>query len=142
MEKTEKINRTVTTSVCQISVEKNDVVFVKMNENAIIDIEEVDEMHQSLNELVDHRPYYMVVIPAIGNTSSSEARKYAARLKNKKLMAEAIVVDNLAQRIMANFYVKVNRPNQKVKVFSSVPAGLAWIDSVRIKSLGQVRSEQ
>jgi hypothetical protein len=134
MEKTEKIDRTVTTSVCQISLEKNDVVFVKMNENAIIDVEEVDEKHQSLNELVDHQPYCMLVIPASGNSASAEARKYAARLKNKKVIAEAIVVDNLAHRLLANFYIKVNRPRQKVRVFSSVPAGLAWIDSIRDKS--------
>ncbi len=134
MEKTGTTNRTITTSVCQISIEENEVVFVKMNENAIIEIEEVDELHQSLNELVDHQPYCMLVIPASGNSSSAEARKYAARLKNKKVIAEAIVVDNLAHRLLANFYIKVNRPRQKVRVFSNVPAGLAWIESIRDKS--------
>jgi hypothetical protein len=124
----------VTTSVCRIELKEGNLIFIHLFENASIEIPEVEEMYKNLNTLVNNEPHYLVVVPSHGNTSSQEARKYAAELKEKNIIAEALIVNSLGIRILANFYIKVNRPKQKIRTFSNIASALTWINSQREES--------
>ncbi len=108
-----------------------DIIYVQTFENAEIEIPEIDEMNIYLRSLVEDGPCYLIVFPGVGSISSHEARKHAAKLKNKNIIAEAIIIDNLATRLLANFYMKINRPEQRIKLFSNEKAALEWINSIK-----------
>ncbi len=128
MESNHTLGKSVTTSVGELTLKRHDLVVVNLYENAVIEIDQVNELYNCLNDFMQLKPYLMLVIPGNGTTYSMEAQKYAARLEDKDVLAQAIVVDNLAQRLLANFYIKVNRPGRNVKVFSSLVVGMAWLD--------------
>lgn len=115
----------------EMEVKEENIIFINLFENARIEIPEVDEMHTYFNELVKGQPCYLVVTPAVGNTSSPEARKHATEMKGKNVIAEALIITNLAIRLLANFYIKVNRPDQKVKIFSNSISALNWIHTLK-----------
>ena len=125
---------TLTTSVCQMNVKEDNLIFINIFENATIEIPEVDEMYKSFTALANNEACFLIVTPGHGNTSSEEARKYAAKLKGKNVIAEALIINNLAIRLLANFYIKVNRPKQKIKIFSTTASALVWINSIKAKS--------
>ncbi len=124
---------TLSTSICKMELKFDDVIYMYTFEDAQIEIPEIDELNLKTRSLVGDKPYYIIVIPGIGTTSSHEARKYAAKLKDKNIVAEAIVMTNLAIRLLANFYMRVNRPKQKIKLFSNEAAALEWINSIKGK---------
>ncbi|MBL7920084.1 MAG: hypothetical protein JNJ40_07195 [Bacteroidia bacterium] len=115
----------------------DDVIYMYTFEDAQIEIPEIDELNLKTRSLVGDKPYYIIVIPGIGTTSSHEARKYAAKLKDKNIVAEAIVITNLAIRLLANFYMSINRPEQKIKLFSNETAALDWINSIKEKAIDE-----
>jgi endo-1,4-beta-mannosidase len=111
----------------------DNVVYIYTFEDAEIEIPEIDELNKNLKALTNDGPCYIIVFPGEGSISSHEARKYAATKKGKNIVAEAIVMNNLAIRLLANFYMKINRPEQKIKLFSNENAALEWINGIKGK---------
>ncbi len=59
---------------------------------------------------------------------SNEARDHFAKNTQHSAirLSQALVLEGLANMIVANFYIKFNRPNCPVKVFSKIEPALAW----------------
>jgi hypothetical protein len=61
-----------------------------------------------------------------------EVRTWAADTSgNNCTYVDAVVISNFAQKIIANFYIKFNKPKMPTKVFPSTEKALEWILSVR-----------
>lgn len=65
---------------------------------------------------------------------TSEARDNATHLEAiAPLSATVVVVNNLAYKLIADFYYKFNRPKQPYKVVSSFNDGIAWLKTEILK---------
>lgn len=63
-----------------------------------------------------------------------EVRDWAADTSgNNYTYCDALVISNLAQKIIANFYIKFNKPKMPTKVFTSTDKALEWILSLMEK---------
>jgi hypothetical protein len=61
-----------------------------------------------------------------------EVRTWAADTSgNNYTYVDAVVISNFAQKIIANFYIKFNKPKMPTKVFTSTEKALEWILSVK-----------
>ncbi len=59
---------------------------------------------------------------------TKEARENAVRMEDDTpTSASAILVKNLGQKIIADFYYKINKPKQPYKVFWSKEKALLWM---------------
>lgn len=57
-----------------------------------------------------------------------EGKKYAATAEAQKFtLANAVLVDNLAKRILFNFYMKIYKPQTPCKAFSSKEVAFKWL---------------
>ena len=57
-----------------------------------------------------------------------EVREWAADASgNLSTYCDAIVIRNLGQKIMADFYLKVNKPKMPTQIFYSVDKAVEWI---------------
>ncbi len=56
-----------------------------------------------------------------------EIREWAAESSgNNYTFSDAIVIDSLPQKIMADFYMKVNRPNKPTRIFYNLDKAAEW----------------
>jgi len=56
-----------------------------------------------------------------------EIREWAAKSSgNNYTFSDAIVIDSLPQKIMADFYLKVNRPKKPTRVFYNLDKAIEW----------------
>ena len=59
---------------------------------------------------------------------TKEARDHSAELeKTYPGIASAVIADNLAYKIIANFYLKVNKPKTPYKVFNDFASAEIWL---------------
>ena len=67
---------------------------------------------------------------------SKEARKYAATDEklNQMRIAEAILVDNVAIRIAAQFYLSLFKPPVKTKLFSDLLEARKWLEQQKLEN--------
>jgi hypothetical protein len=56
-------------------------------------------------------------------SSSEDGLKYT--------IADALVVKSLSQKILANFYLKFNKPAKPTKIFNNEPEALKWLFSLK-----------
>ncbi|TPE44334.1 DUF7793 family protein [Pontibacter mangrovi] len=65
--------------------------------------------------------------------STKEARDYMADKGNDLVQASAIMVSSPMLRMMANFYIMVNRPKNPTRMFTDEKSAVEWLTQFREK---------
>ena len=64
---------------------------------------------------------------------SKEARDNAVKIEDQSMLgATAVVVDTLAYKLIANFYLKFNKPKRPYKVFSKEEEAIKWLKTIKL----------
>ena len=93
-----------------------------------IEAEDVAEMHRQTLLLTKGMPYANIFSAQDFFSISGEARTEGAKPHySENLIAQALVVKNLAQRLIGNFVMKLNKPIRDTKMFSTREEGKAWV---------------
>ncbi len=78
--------------------------------------------------LSDQKEYCVLVVSGHLSSVSKEAREVvASREFIGKTLAKALLIDSLGHRIVGNFYLSVNKPKIKTKIFSDRTEALKWL---------------
>ena len=94
----------------------------------IINVKEIIELTRAAEKLAGNKEYLLLSDARVNLTLTTEARKVAAaKKKTPLLIANAVLINNLALRIVANFFKKVNKPHFKFRVFTSEEKAHAWL---------------
>jgi len=113
---------------------EEDVLEVHTTPDYDTQIDDVTEINRVTKKFVGEKPHYIVVFVGHGSSASKEVREFAARETfRKNIVGEAIIIDNLATRILANMYMKFARPKQKIKVVDSKKEAMKWINELKGK---------
>ena len=111
------------------------LVIVNPKDDIVLEIEDVQEVDQLIyDQLVLGKPF-VVIIDArdINSSVSREARDFLS--KNELVLpirkAQAIIVNSLHTKLLANFYMKFNKPINPIKVFSNFDDAYQWVKPIR-----------
>ena len=91
-------------------------------------IEDAKEIVDAIGKLGKQK-LYPVLMSTVHDTSvNSEARFYAATKEaNIYTIALGVVVQNLAQTIIGNTYIKINKPIKPTKLFTKEEDAIIWL---------------
>jgi len=90
------------------------------------------QMRTIYQELTGGKPSKFLFTADEGFTITPEAKKKAPRsLKESPVESYALVVNNLAYRLIVNFYFKVMKPRGNYKLFETIPEAITWLHSLR-----------
>ncbi|MDZ4665701.1 MAG: STAS/SEC14 domain-containing protein [Bacteroidota bacterium] len=123
----------ISTNTTLISVTPEGLLEVKFIDNDLkIDLEEAKAQYNAAKQLIEG-DQMLVLVDARESIHelTKEAKEFIAQVSEKK--AEAIVVKELHQRIIATFYLKatVTFYNHPVKVFSDRNEAVKWLLSIK-----------
>ena len=60
--------------------------------------------------------------------STKEARDYMANEGNRLVLASAMLISSPMLRMMANFYISVNKPQNPSRMFTDEESALEWLN--------------
>lgn len=63
--------------------------------------------------------------------STKEARDYMANEGNDLVLASAILVSSPVLRMMANFYIMVNKPKNPTRMFTDKDGAVEWLNQFK-----------
>src|SRR3954470_16084172 len=111
------------------TIEKRDgVIWLIMKEEAELDVREVKEFTSVCEKLSGNKPYYLISDARVNLSISTEGRTAATSKEiSPLLVANAVFVNNVAVRMVANFFTAVNKPHFKYKVFNDEQEAQAWL---------------
>lgn len=122
------MKRTVRSNVAEVSVREEGLVNVRAFSNAEIDLEEAKEYHSMVAYLSMNKPHCTVIDVTGVTYLSAEARKYLQEKSTEwgKTIAVAMVTNSFTSKMIANFFITVNKPSYPVKIFSDVLLANQW----------------
>lgn len=116
-------------SATLIEVE-HDIVMVHYKDvDEEIDVEEAKKHTEAIYELRAGKPCHLIInFLEVEVPFTNAARDYFAHNERHSAIriSQAIVIDGLAQKIVANFYKTFNKPNCPVELFQNEADALKW----------------
>lgn len=95
------------------------------------DVEDVNAIKTANLELTKGEKYAVLVWSEEFTVITKEARELVASKDfAQNTLAKALIVANLAQQIIVNFYLKINRPYIKTKAFRTKEEGIKWLKEI------------
>lgn|SRR5574343_647436 len=114
-----------------IKMRDDGIVEVRFGDNTELDIKEAQELVAATGELTNGSKALIINIAGKATVASSAARDYAASKEaSAYTLAEAYVVNNLAQKILGNFYVNFHKPLVPTKIFTNTEEAVSWLKSL------------
>lgn len=112
---------------------EDSIMKIQMKDHEEIDLEQMKIMVAAIQKLSDGKPYCCLAdLRNSSGTTNNEARQYAADQANQpNKIADAIIFNSLAKKLMANFYIQFNKPKSPTRTFNSEESALKWLRNLR-----------
>lgn len=116
------------TDFAVVSLGEDQIMRVMFKKKAEITQESFHILFDLFREMINGVPYAYIYYAEDGSaTVTDDGRRFA---KDEEFsfpkICNAVIVTNLAHKLIANFYLKFNKPNYPFKVFSKMEDALKW----------------
>ena len=130
------ISRECNIDCAEISLIESGVVLLKYKPDYEVDLRDVIEVEKAFIELTNSGDIYCLMdTSGRFNNYTNEAQKFLSKeasiVKNNKIKGSAVIIDNLPNRILAQFFSKIFKPNFPMKIFSNQKDGLVWLHQLK-----------
>lgn len=115
---------------CVITLYDNSIVKIRFKDGVKFELEDAVEANQTMFDLAKGKPFLSLVdsVDVRGEISNEALEHFAKHPLTKGIRrAEAIVINSLHNRILANFYLKFSKSHNPVKVFSRMEPAVKWL---------------
>lgn len=113
----------------KFSAKVHDLGFYELTiiNNEEILVSDIPAITGALRQMSGQKMPVLVVCPEFA-TTNNEVLKFLSKNENFPLSkAGAYVVYSIAQRLMANFYLKINTPERPTKFFNNKEEAINWL---------------
>ena len=110
----------------------NGITYIKIDDGCQIEIEDTIAQYEFFKFKADGKIKFLILVESGETTSiSKEAREFKSRPENNELaIATAVVVKSLAQRLLINFIIRLQK-NKKTKMFDNKHKAIEWLLSFK-----------
>ncbi len=123
-----KIIKTIEFSEAVLSLREDGIVHVFYNDNTVLDITLQLKMADAFNEIASGTPSLFIFDAGENVQVTKEARDNALKLEDSTpIKASAVIAKNLAYRMIANFFLKVQKPKGKYRVVANIDEAVEWL---------------
>lgn len=127
------------TAKCRIRLLEPNLVENFVLDYSYIEVEDIMEAKRINQDLANGQPYVALLTFGKMTEVSQKAREQIASKEHKQnVAAKAILVDNIGHRLLGNFYLSVNKPYIRTKLFTDRGAALKWLRLELKKELNSI----
>lgn len=115
-----------------VTYDEREIMFVTIKKGTHITVDVQESFLELYNQVNPGKKVPFLFEAEEFITVSKEAIDNAYELEFRApLSASALIVTNLAQRILADFYYKFKKPLKPLKVFKTTESAIEWLDQHR-----------
>lgn len=129
----EKLN-SIETTIAIITLNNEGIGHQHFKDNVTMDIPEQLENLEAIVKICQGHPTPFVITAGKNFIITKDARDNALSLEDQSpINANAIVVQNLAYRLIAEFFIKVQKPKSPYKIFTKKEEAFEWCKQFLVK---------
>lgn len=108
------------------------ILYISLKEDyEDITLEQMKQLTETIGKIGNGNKQKIIIDIASFNTMSEEAKKYSASAEGQiYTKANAVVINSLAAKLGANFFIKFNRPSTPTRIFNSVDEAVKWLNQI------------
>lgn len=126
-----KVLREVDISEALIQLRSDGIIHVHYKKDTSVDIELQLKMRTIYWEIADHRKSKFIFSADSGFSVTKAARENSIQMEAQSpILCYAIIASNLAHKLIANFYLLINKPRAGYKLFSTTEDAAAWLHTL------------
>jgi hypothetical protein len=108
--------------------ESESILLIRYHNDTEIDLEKAKQVIEKVKPIIVNTRYGMTDARGNGLYISREARNlYKDNPSMRANKAHAVIVNSLSTRMLANFFVKVDKPVSPTKVFNEFEPAIKWL---------------
>ncbi len=117
----------IETSISILSINDYGVAEMHFKDHVTMDIPEQMDHLKGIINLTKNHPTPFIITAGEHVVFTKEAKENAPVIEEKSpVCASAIVVENLAYRLLADFFIKMQKPKTPYKTFTSKDKAIEW----------------
>ena len=118
----------ISTKCATFSLIEEGILRIQLLENAEVDLTESKEMQKISLQITNGKKFVALVDARTQVVVSKELREWGSSPEGQKnMLAQAIVVDSLANRLIGNFIIQFHKPIAKTRLFSDETTAIDWL---------------
>ena len=98
-----------------------------VNENVEFSVDDFQQLLESQKKLGGKQLPVLIICSNHVSTDIELLKSLSKNANNPFTKADAFVITSMAQRILGNFYVKINKPERPTQLFSDKSEALGWL---------------
>jgi len=104
------------------------IVQVNFAHELLLDVKQCRELNATYDKILGDKKHPILHIAGKYTNVTSGARNYGASEEGlRNSIAEAYVISSLAHKILANFYMKFNKPKIPTQFFKTEEEAIVWL---------------
>ena len=104
------------------------IIEVRIADDHVCTVESAQQLNSMINEIRGDKPAALLHIAGRHSSVGPGVREYMASEESQLgILANAIVIRSLPQRILGNFYLRVNKPSKPARLFTSQKEAEEWL---------------
>jgi hypothetical protein len=112
----------------KIYVREDGICVVDVTDDLVITRKELSEILDAIELISGGNKMPVLSLFKPGNTADKTARELSSSARGSQFTkADAMIVHNITQKIIANFYMKFNKPDKPPRFFSSEEDAIEWL---------------
>lgn len=128
--------RRVETDEAIVALRNDHIVHVYYKPHTEITVELQHRMLEIFNELTGKKKHFFIFEAGEFCSVTSDARENAIQMEDKTPVgATAVVVGNYAQKLIADFYYRINKPKRPYIVVWKFNKGIEWLKNLQTEAL-------
>jgi hypothetical protein len=114
---------------CSVTFRPDGIIHTHFHKGQFtIDVDHVKQINAVCGELTNGKKVPMLIDGDQLTIPSEEARSFVAQKdSNPYSLAEAFLVGSLPQKLIANFFMRFNKPGRPTKMFTRKEEALVWL---------------
>jgi hypothetical protein len=102
-------------------------------DNFSFTLKESIESVDAIGEITKGVPHLLLKMPGKYTTVDKDTRLHVAKGNGARFsIAEAFIINSVAHKLIANFYIKVEKPQKPTHFFSDIPSAEKWLRTFMI----------
>lgn len=130
--------RAIVTRAAERYIDEDGFLVVRIIDKSDIDEKNVIEGHKVAEKLTKGKEYYAIIDARsinLGHITMKAFRNHAKDDFQKNKLAEAIVLDSIGIRLLANFYIKTFKPKIPTKIFTNFEEAKNWLIEIKERDI-------
>ena len=115
-----------------VELTNDGVMCIHIKPDSDVELRDAVLIVEAMGKLGNQKKYPVLIDAGEFSSVDKETRIFAASIEsNIYTMADAIAYCNLAQQLMAQFYLKYNKPTVPTKVFADRDEAMTWLKTFK-----------